>query len=150
MNMNVENEVYPSDMEKFMAPGPEGPIFMVNLLKYKDKAEYKDGRESTLTGRQAYGLYSAEVVNLVAEHGGHEIFWADVSEILLGKVESLWDAIAIVMYPNRGSLMGMSSSEGMKKIAMHRHAGLEGQLNIETVNLPERLSHLLVDPGAQS
>ena len=44
--MRVENEVYPSDREKFMAAGPEGPIFMVNLLKYKDKAEYKDGRET--------------------------------------------------------------------------------------------------------
>ena len=148
--MKVENEVYPSDMEKFMAAGPDGPIFMVNLFKYKDKAEYKDGRETTLTGRQTYGLYAEEVINLVRDHGGHEIFWADVSDILLGTVEALWDAIAIVMYPNRGALMAMSSSEGMKKIAMHRQAGLEGQLNIETVNLPKRLSHLLVDPGAQS
>ena len=148
--MKVENEVYPSDMEKLMAAGPDGPIFMVNLLKYKDKAEYKDGRETALTGRQAYDLYAAEVINLVRDHGGHEIFWTDVSDILLGTVEVLWDAIAIVMYPNRGALMAMSSSEGMKKIAMHRHAGLEGQLNIETVNLPKRLSHLLVDPGVQS
>ena len=148
--MQVENEVYPSDREKFMAAGPDGPIFMVNLLKYKERAEYKDGRETALSGRQAYELYAAEVVKLVVEYGGHEIFWADVSEILLGKVESLWDAVAIVMYPNRAALWAMSSSERMKKIAPHRRAGLEGQLNIETINLPKRLSHLLTNPEAGS
>jgi uncharacterized protein (DUF1330 family) len=148
--MKVENEVYPSDMEKMMALGPEGPIFMVNLLKFRDKAEYKDGRENTLSGKQAYGLYGVEVVSLIHEQGGHEIFSADVSDILLGKVESLWDAVAVVMYPNRGALLAMSSSEAYKKIAVHRNAGLEGQLNIETVNLPSRLSHLLTSQRVES
>ena len=145
--MHVENEVYPSDMKKFMAAGPEGPVFMVNLLKFKDKAEYKDGRETQLTGKQAYELYLDAVVNLVTDFGGKEIFWADVSDIVLGQASPLWDTIAIVMYPNRGALAAMSSSEGMKKIALHRHAGLQGQLNIETINLPARLAGLLTDEG---
>lgn len=120
---------------------------MVNLLKFKDKAEYKDGRDTQLTGRQAYGLYADQVVNLVTDFGGKEIFWADVSDIVLGKASPLWDTIAIVMYPNRAALAAMSSSAGMKKISMHRQAGLEGQLNIETVDLPTRLEHLLRGEG---
>ena len=35
----------------------------------------------------------------------------------------------------------------MKKIALHRHAGLQGQLNIETINLPARLAGLLTEEG---
>ena len=54
--MQVINDVYPSDpaqIEALREKGPDGPIFMVNLLKFKDKAEYEDGRATTLTGREA-------------------------------------------------------------------------------------------------
>ena len=47
--MEVVNEVVPSTakrLEEMMQPGPEGPIYMVNLLKFKDRAEYEDGREN--------------------------------------------------------------------------------------------------------
>ena len=58
--MRVTNEVFPSDPERInemMQPGPDEPIFMVNLLKFKEKAEYEDGRETSLTGREAYSIY---------------------------------------------------------------------------------------------
>ena len=40
--MKVENSVIPTQeqMAGFLAPGPDGPISMVNLLKFKDKASY--------------------------------------------------------------------------------------------------------------
>jgi hypothetical protein len=40
------------------------------------------------------------------------------------------------MYPDRASLVRMSLSEEWREIAVHRSAGLKGQLNIETV-LPQ-------------
>ena len=54
--MQVHNDVYPADpaqLQSLMEKGPSGPIFMVNLLKFKDKAEYEDGRATTLSGREA-------------------------------------------------------------------------------------------------
>ena len=51
--MEVVNEVMPTSqarIDEMMQPGPDGPIYMVNLLKFKDKAEYEDGRETDLTG----------------------------------------------------------------------------------------------------
>jgi len=50
--MQVENRVYPNDeqMAGFLKPGGEGPIYMVNLLRFKEKADYRDGRETALTG----------------------------------------------------------------------------------------------------
>ena len=43
--MQVTNSVYPTEeqIHGFNEPGPEGPIYMVNLLKFKDRAEYPDG-----------------------------------------------------------------------------------------------------------
>ncbi|MGF1454496.1 MAG: DUF1330 domain-containing protein [Alphaproteobacteria bacterium] len=134
--MQVVNEVMPSDparIEKMMEPGPEGPVFMVNLLKFKDRAQYEDGRDTDLTGREAYQLYGTEVVKLVTKFGGLPIFAGDVTFLALGQVEELWDEIAIVMYPTRADLWRMSTSPEWQAISVHRTAGLKGQLNIETV-----------------
>ena len=100
--MNVINEVFPSDPEQLkgmMEKGPDGPIFMVNLLKFKDKAEYEDGRETNLTGREAYMIYGRAVAELLPKFGGRGIFAGDVTYLSLGRVEELWDEIAIAMYP---------------------------------------------------
>ena len=134
--MEVENEVMPSSPERIkemMEEGPEGPIYMINLLKFKEKAEYEDGRETDLTGYQAYQLYAREVVKLLAEFGGKGFFAGDVTFLALGQVEDLWDEVAIAVYPKRADLFRMSSSKAWQEIAVHRTAGLAGQLNIETV-----------------
>jgi len=34
-------------------PEADGPVWMVNLMRYRERAEYADGRETTLTGREA-------------------------------------------------------------------------------------------------
>jgi len=49
--MEVVNKVFPNgeQIEGFMAPGQDGPIYMLNLLKFKEKAEYPDGRDTDLT-----------------------------------------------------------------------------------------------------
>ena len=54
--MHITNEVSPSDPDQLAQlgePGPDGPIYMVNLLKFKERAGYEDGRETDLTGAEA-------------------------------------------------------------------------------------------------
>ena len=134
--MEVINQVKPSDpkqIEQMQEKGPEGPIFMVNLLKFKDKAEYADGRETDLSGKQAYQLYGAGVAGLIQDYGGRIYFMADVTFLSLGQVEELWDEVAIAAYPDRNALLRMSSSQEWQDLSVHRAAGLAGQLNIETV-----------------
>ena len=134
--MEVVNEVLPTSaerIEEMMQPGPDGPIYMVNLLKFKDKAEYEDGRETDLTGFEAYQLYGRAVSQIIQEYGGEIQFAANVTFLSLGQVEELWDEIAIAKYPNRGALLAMSSSEEWRAASVHSTAGLAGQLNIETV-----------------
>ena len=132
--MEVENKVVPNQeqMAGFSEAGPDGPIYMVNLLRFKHKAEYQDGRETDLSGREAYGLYAEGVTKLLAEVGGSVVFNGGVERLMLGEVEDLWDSIAIAMYPSRGAMLKMMMADGMKDISVHREAGLEGQLNIET------------------
>ena len=132
--MKVENKVMPNEkqMEEFLEEGNDEPIFMVNLLKFKEKAEYPDKRETDLTGREAYAIYGAEVVKHLEKVGGKPIFGSDVIRLMLGEVEELWDQVAIAMYPNRKAMLKMISDPDYIESAQHRVAGLSGQLNIET------------------
>ena len=137
--MFVTNEVMPASrerVEEMMQPGPDGPIYMVNLLKFKEHAEYDDGRETDLSGRDAYQIYGREVSKLIREYGGQVTFAADVTFLALGQVDDLWDEVAIAQYPSRVKLWEMSTSHEWQEIAVHRAAGLAGQLNIETVSSP--------------
>ncbi len=134
--MEVVNEVMPTSAERIQEmqeEGPDGPIYMVNLLKFKDKAVYEDGRETNLTGREAYEIYGKAVFELLPKFGGKGVFMGDVTFLALGQVDELWDEVAIAMYPKRADLFRMSSSREWQEIAVHRAAGLAGQLNIETV-----------------
>ncbi len=134
--MKVVNEVVPSDpahVQKMLEAGPEGPVFMINLLKFKDKAEYEDGRETALTGREAYAIYGREVANILPKFGGGFFFAGEATFLALGQVEELWDEVAIAVYPARPDMVRMSMSEDWQKAGIHRAAGLAGQLNIETV-----------------
>jgi uncharacterized protein (DUF1330 family) len=132
--MQVENKVTPSEdqIKGFFEPGADGPIYMLNLLKFKEKAEYVDGRKTDLTGAEAYALYGAEVSKILINLGGGGMFNAKVERLMLGEVEDLWDTVAIAMYPSRQAMIEMMQSEEYQAIHHHRDAGLAGQLNIET------------------
>ena len=133
--MKVENSVIPTQeqMAGFLDPGPDGPISMVNLLKFKDKASYEDGREAELTGAEAYAVYSRGVVKTLAKVGAKLVFSGEVSRLMLGEVEELWDSVAIAQYPSRADMLEMMQLPEYQEIAVHRAAGLAGQLNIETI-----------------
>ena len=132
--MQVVNKVYPNkeQIKGFMEPASEEPICMVNLLKFKEKAEYEDGRDTDLTGREAYALYEEGVKKLLQEIGGGIGFEGDVERLALGEVEELWDVVGLAVWPSRGVMFEVMQSPDMQAISVHRSAGLAGQINIET------------------
>ncbi len=134
--MKVENKLTPNELQikGFFEPGPCGPIYMLNLLKFREKAEYADGHQSELSGAEAYALYAAEVSKILIKLGGGGMFNAKVERLVLGDVEELWDTIAIAMYPCRQAMIEMMQSPEYQAIHHHRDAGLAGQLNIETAD----------------
>jgi uncharacterized protein (DUF1330 family) len=138
--MRVSNSLYPSEeqMKGFLESGPEGPICMVNLLKFRPRAEYEDGRESQLSGREAYGLYARGVSRLIQQVGGYLGVSGEVQRLMLGEVEELWDTVALAVYPSRRAMLEMMQLPEYREISVHRSAGLVGQLNIETAALSGR------------
>ena len=132
--MEVKNAVMPNEeqLNGFNDQEEDKPIFMVNLLKFKEKAQYPDKRETDLSGEEAYAIYGKEVVGHLAKVGGIPIFRGKVDRLRLVEGEELWDKVAIAMYPSRKAMLEMISDPDYIQSAQHRVAGLEGQLNIET------------------
>lgn len=132
--MNVVNQVQPSGARaaEFFGGSEDGPFVMVNLLKFKPKAEYADGSDAHLTGAEAYARYGEGVRVLVERLGGRVRYSGRVTGLLLGEVEELWDMVALAEYPSLAAFRQMAMSPEMHAIEHHRKAGLAGQLNIRT------------------
>jgi uncharacterized protein (DUF1330 family) len=132
--MNVTNQIHPSpeQAKAFFSGAEDGPMCMVNLLKFKDKATYADGSEPELSGRDAYLRYGAGIQACLAAVGGKARFTGLVTDLMLGEVEELWDMVAIAEYPSRAAMLQMVQSPEYQAITKHRDAGLAGQLNIRT------------------
>lgn len=136
--MDVENAVYPtaSRVEALMADSSSDPVVMLNLLKFRAKASYPDGRPSDLTGRQAYDLYATPMHNVVTKGGGKVLFGGDIASLVIGDVGDMWDTCILVEYPSAAAFAAIVTSPEVAEIGVHRAAGLEGQLLIRVAKFP--------------
>lgn len=116
----------------FLSGAEDGPMCMVNLLKFRDKATYADGSEPDLWGCDAYLRYGAGIQACLAAVGGETRFSGFLTYLMLGEVEELWDMVAIAEYPSRAAMLKMVQSPEYQAITKHRDAGFAGQLNIRT------------------
>ena len=131
--MEYKNSVHPTkeQMEGFLEGDSEAPIAMINLLKFREKAQYEDGRDTDLTGEQAYAIYMDEVVGHLKKVGGEVSFGGSINRLMLGEVEELWDKTFIAKYPSKKAMLQMITDPDYLESNKHRVAGLAGQLNIE-------------------
>lgn len=136
--MQVENAVYPTGetLGALMALPQDGPVVMLNLLKFKDKAVYKDGRTTELTGREAYMLYGQLMSAFVLARGGKLHFNAPAAAPVIGKVDDMWDVVALMEYPSPQAFVAIATAPEVAEFGVHREAGLAGQLLIPC--LPQR------------
>ena len=124
----------PDQIRKLIQRAPDGPLYMLNLLKFRKQAKYADGRKSDLSGAQAYGLYGAAVEEIISGLGGRFV-WAGVPNVIvIGDGEPEWDQVVIVEYPSLQAFQGMTASAEYQAIHVHREAGLEHQLLINCLS----------------
>ncbi len=104
------------------APEDDGPVWMVNLMKYRERADYRDGRPSVVSGREADDLYTP--LESLAAIGGEIVFAGDVERQFLGDSPT-WDRVAVVKYPTRRSFVEMQSRPDFQAKHVHKEAGME-------------------------
>lgn len=109
-------------LEQRASAEDDGPVWMVNLMKYRDIAEYPDGRETELTGREADNIYSP--LEQLQALGAEIVFVADVEDQMLGE-GTVWDRVAVVKYPNLKAFTELHDQEGYEERHEHKVAGME-------------------------
>ncbi len=115
-------EVNQDQIRRMLLQSPtDGPFYMVNLIEFRDQAEYADGRETELTGREANDLYSP--TPFIQAIGGRPVFVGEVDATELG-VEGQWDQVAIVEYPCPAALFAMSAHPEFQAASIHKDAGV--------------------------
>lgn len=139
--MHVANAVYPTSEQiaSFFGANEDGPFVMLNLLKFKPKAAYADGSDAQLTGAEAYARYGEAVAKLLEKHGGRVRYSGPATSLMIGECDPLWDAVALAEYPSYAAFRAMATSAEYLAIERHRLAGLDGQLNIRTKPMLDRL-----------
>jgi len=135
--MKVENAVYPAPagIQALGQDSSSTKIAMLNLLKFRDKAIYKDGRLDDISGREAYQRYATPMTKIVEREGGRVLFAGKIAGLVIGEVGQLWDLAAIMEYPSRAAFQRIVTLPEVAQISVHREAGLEGQLLIMTESL---------------
>jgi hypothetical protein len=111
----------------------DGPFWAVNLMKYRETADYADGRESKVSGREADDAYTPR--ESLRAIGAQIVFTADVETQLLGK-PPVWDRIGIVKYPSRRAFIEMQSRPDFTAKHVHKDAGMEQTIVMACQPLP--------------
>ena len=91
--------VIPANIERFMAEDDGQQIVMLNLLRFQ-----ADG------GRERYRHYLDMAGPVVARHGAEIIFAGDGLTALAAEPGQQWDAVVLVRYPSRHTMLAMFSN----------------------------------------
>ncbi|MFM7047877.1 MAG: hypothetical protein ACKOXX_08300 [Actinomycetota bacterium] len=104
-------------------PEEDGPIYMVNLMKYHEVAQYTDeaGVEKPISGREADDRYNP--ASILAKIGATIVFVGDVVSNRPGDED--WDRIAIVRYATRKSFIEMQTRRDFADKHVHKAAGMQ-------------------------
>lgn len=121
--------------------GPDGPLVMVNLLKFRAHAQYPGEQpEPSRTGADAYALYEhAFSVTLKDVSGAQVLYRGAVDRTFIGDIgrqETQWDRALIVRYPSRRHFLGMLAHPQYREALAHRYAGLERTLTLQCTGEP--------------
>ncbi len=107
----------------------KGKIVLLNLLKFKSKANYTNldslKPEKELSGKEAYQLYMDHTLPELKKAGSRVLFYGDSKNFLIGPESESWDAVLLVEHASVAKFMEFSQNKDYLKTAGHRTAALE-------------------------
>ena len=106
----------------FRANDRAGPIHMLNLVRFRDKAAYPDGREAT--GAEAYAAYGRESYPVFSRLGGRIVWRGSFELTLIGPTDEKWDECFIAEYPSVAAFVEMIRDPVYREAVKHRQAAV--------------------------
>jgi uncharacterized protein (DUF1330 family) len=106
--------------------GPDGPVVMLNLLKFREQANYPaESPYPPCSGAEAYRRYQTAFVETVGDVSHAEVvFEGKIDRTFIGASQD-WDKCLLIRYPSRQHFLAMMADPAYREALVHRYAGLE-------------------------
>lgn len=128
---NVDTSIDPTrdQVRALRDTARDGPVVMLNLLKFRDIAQYPaDMAEPPCSGAAAYARYSHAFTVTVGDISQAEVIYdGPCEQVFIGQAgtpETDWDKVLIVRYPTRQHFLAMMADASYRDALVHRYAGL--------------------------
>jgi len=116
--------------------GDDSPVVMINLLRYRDRAEYPQGSDAApCAGREAYERYGALVLPMLGEVGARVLWRGSPRQTVIGPAAERWDEVLLVQYPSRAAFLTMVGRADYQRAVVHRRAALADSRLIATATV---------------
>ena len=102
------------------------PFVMVNLLRYKDQADYGGRKDvSPCSGREAYYKgYSVPTFKIIRSLGGRVFYFGHIQIPVFAPKDEKWDDVLLVQYPAFSAVVALVSNPQYQANLHHREAAL--------------------------
>ena len=100
----------------------EGSIHMLNLVRFRERAVYPDGRD--VSGADAYRAYARESGPVLKRLGGRQVWIGKPELTLIGPTDETWDIAFIAEYPSVAAFVEMLRDPAYREAVKHRQAAV--------------------------
>lgn len=141
---NLERKVYLEPTQEsgraLVVRGIEGPVVMLNLLRFRDVADYgatpELGPAGAISGEEAFRLYIEHTLPYLKESGGELVFFGRGGPFLIGPAEERWDAVMLVRQRSVSDFIAFAGNAEYLRGMGHRTAALEDSRLLPMVENP--------------
>lgn len=121
-------DVTPEQGAAFFGQAQPGPVVMLNLLRFRERADYShapgEEPEGGTTGRAAYERYSTAIEPLLHASGGEVLFSGSAEQFLIGPMDERWDHVLLVRQASAQQFLAFASDPDAQRAGIHRTAAL--------------------------
>jgi uncharacterized protein (DUF1330 family) len=127
----------PTAGRALMLRGLNGPVVMLNLLRFRTMADYSAtpaiAPVRPISGREAYDLYVAHTLPYLIRSGGTVLFDGDGGDMLVGPDGERWDRVMLIRQASLDSFMAFAGNAEYLAGLGHRSAALADSRLLPTV-----------------
>lgn len=117
----------PANFAAFKTLPRDEPINMLNLLRYREQAQYPDGHEHAdkgWTGRRAYEEYGKTSRPIFRRVGGRIVWRGAFQCMVTGPDDLRWDDGFVASYPDSAAFFAMIKDPDYQLAVVNRTAAL--------------------------
>lgn len=132
----------PSDenVRRLFERGIEGPVTMLNLLRFREVADYSASPElappEPISGSAAYDRYVRHTLPFLTASGGSVAFYGTGGHNFVGPASERWDLVMLVTQSSVSDFFAFASDEEYLTGTGHRTAALEDSRLLPLVARP--------------